>query len=86
MAELFVDQAGDAQVLADVGDVGVVLDDANGQPRLVDWQVGLLPCERVVDMGREYGLDYHMLVLVGALQLVVNTIATHGEEEVVDLG
>jgi hypothetical protein len=48
--------------------------------------VGLLPCERVVDMGREYGLDYHMLVLVGALQLVVNTIATHGEEEVVDLG
>jgi hypothetical protein len=64
----------------------VVLDDANGQPDLVDQQVGLLPCKRVVNLGGEYGLDCHLLVLVDGLQFVADTIAAHGAEEVVDLG
>ncbi len=46
-AKEFVDQAGSAQARANVGGIGVVLDDANGQPGLADQQVGLLPCEWV---------------------------------------
>ncbi len=86
VAKQFVDQVSGAQARVDVGCVGVVLDDANGQPGLVDRQVGLFPCERVVDLGGEYGLDYHLPVLVGDMQFVVDTIATHDAEEVVDLG
>ncbi len=85
-AEQFVDQAGSAQARADVGCVGVVLDDANGQLSLTDQQVGLFPCERVINLGGEYGLDCHLLVLVGGLQLVTDTIAVHSAEQVVDLG
>jgi hypothetical protein len=29
--------------------------------------VGLLPCERVVDLGGEYGLDCHPPILVDGL-------------------
>jgi hypothetical protein len=54
-------------VRADVSGVGVVLNDANGQPNLAKRQVGLRPCERVVDLGGEYGPDYHLPVLVGGL-------------------
>jgi hypothetical protein len=81
--EQFVDQAGDAQVRANVGGVGVVLNDANGQPGLANWHVGLLPCERVVNLGEEYGLNCHLPVLVSDLQLVVDTIPAHGVEQVV---
>ncbi len=65
--EQFVDQADDAQARIDVGDVGVILDNANGQPGLADRQVGLLPCERVVNLGEEYDLDCHLPVLIGDL-------------------
>ncbi len=85
-SEEFVDQAGDAQAWVDVGGVGVVLDDANGQPNLADRHVGLLPCKQVIDLGGEYGLNCHLLILVGGLQLVADTITTHGVNEVVDLG
>jgi hypothetical protein len=50
----------------------VVLNDANGQLGLTNRQVGLLPCERVDDLGGEYGLDCHLPILVGDLQLVVD--------------
>ncbi len=66
-AKQFIDHNGGAQARADVGDVGVVVDDANGQHSLADRQVGLLPCKWVVDLGREYGLDYHLPVLVDGL-------------------
>ncbi len=85
-AKQFVDQTSDAQARADVGGVGVVVDDANGQPGLVDRQVGLLPCEWVVDLGKKYGLDCHLPILVGGVQLVADTVPAHGAEQVVDLG
>ncbi len=83
--EQCVDQAGGAQARVDVSDVEVVLDDANGQPGLADRQVGLFPCEWVVDLGGKYGLDCHLLVLVGGLQLA-DAVSTYGAEHVVDLG
>ncbi len=64
----------------------MVFDNANGQPGLVDRQVGLLPCKRVVNLGEEDGLDCHLLVLVGDLQVISDTVLTHGVEQVVDLG
>ncbi len=64
----------------------MVLDDANGQPGLADRQVGLLPCEWVIDLGREYGLDCHLPILVGDLQLVADLVPAHSAEQVVDLG
>ncbi len=48
--------------------------------------MGLFPCERVDDLGGEYGFDCHLPVLVGGLQLVTDTIPTHGAKHVVDLG
>jgi LytS/YehU family sensor histidine kinase len=64
----------------------VVVDNANGQPGLADRQVGLLPCEWVVDLSGEYGLDCHLPILVDGLQLVVDTVLVHGAEQMVDLG
>jgi hypothetical protein len=64
----------------------VVVDNANGQPGLADRQVGLLPCEWVVDLGGEYDLNCHLPILVDGLELVADTIPTHGAKEVVDLG
>ncbi len=45
----------------------------------------MLLCERVVNLGGEYGLDCHLPVLVGNMQFVMDTIPTHGAEQVVDL-
>ncbi len=85
-AEQFVDQADSAQARVDVGGIGVVLDNANGQPNLADRQMGLLPCERVIDLGGKYGLNCHLPFLVSNLQLVTDTVSVHGAEQVVDLG
>ncbi len=64
----------------------MVLDDANDHPGLADRQVGLLPCEQVVDLGGKYGLDCHLPILVDGLQFVADTIPKHGAKQVVDLG
>ncbi|CAK9869741.1 unnamed protein product [Sphagnum jensenii] len=46
----------------------------------------MLPCEWVIDLSGEYGFDCHLLVLVNGLQVVADTVPTHGVEQVVDLG
>ncbi len=64
----------------------MVLDDANGQLGLADPQVGLLPCKRVVNLSGDYGLDCHLLVLVGRVQLIADMVPAHNVVQVVDLG